>query len=150
MKRVIAFLALALTGVTIYGFVSQTNLSKEENVQPSLTTIAVRVHNMDAMVAFYTEAFGAKFREVDTFGIKSQFGEMAGITLKLVPLRDSADFEGYGSHQPGFVVENVEAVIEIAKKHGGRQEGELIQENGRVHGAVRDPDGNTIELYQSE
>jgi catechol 2,3-dioxygenase-like lactoylglutathione lyase family enzyme len=41
----------------------------------------------------------------------------------------------------------VEAVIAIAQKHGGRQEGQLIRVDGKIQAALRDPDGNTIELY---
>lgn len=102
---------------------------------------------MDAMVDFYSEAFGARFRAVDTMGLASQFGDLGDLTLKLVPLRDGVDFEGYPSHQLGFEVADVETVIAIANRHGGRQEGEILRDGDRVHGAVRDPDGNTIELY---
>ncbi len=114
-----------------------------------LTTVALRVHHMDKMVAFYTEAFGGEFREVDTFGLASQFGEVAGITLKLVPIRESVDFEEFPSHQLGFEVEDVQEIIKLATSLGGRQEGALHNNNGNLHAAVRDPDGNTIELYQA-
>lgn len=114
---------------------------------PSISSIAIRVHNMDAMLTFYAEAFQVQFREVDTYGIRSQFGEMDGLTLKLVPIRESDDFKGFPVHQPGFTVPDVEAVIALAHKHGGRQEGKLIQVDGKLQAAIRDPDGNTIELY---
>ena len=114
---------------------------------PSISSIAIRVHNMDAMLAFYTAAFQVQFREVGTYGIRSQFGEMDGLTLKLVPIRESDDFKGFPVHQPGFTVPDVEAVIALAQKHGGRQEGKLIQVDGKLQAAIRDPDGNTIELY---
>ena len=73
--------------------------------------------------------------------------EYAGITLKLVPLRNAVDFENYPFLQLGFIVPDVEAVISLALQHGGRQEGELLRSEGSVHAAIRDPDGNTIELY---
>lgn len=114
---------------------------------PTISSLALRVHNMDAMLAFYSEAFHVQFREVDTYGIRSQFGEVNGITLKFVPIRDEADFKGYPIHQPGFVVADVEAVIALAIQHGGRQEGQTIRVDGKVQAAIRDPDGNTIELY---
>lgn len=114
---------------------------------PSLSSIAIRVSNLEAMVDFYSEAFQVEFREVDTYGIHSQFGELDGVTLKFVPIRDDSDFKGYPVHQPGFVVRDVEAVIDLALKHGGRQEGKVIQRDGKIQAAVRDPDGNTIELY---
>jgi len=117
---------------------------------PTISSIALRVHNMDAMLAFYSEAFQVQFREVDTYGIRSQFGEVAGITLKFVPIRDDVDFAGYPVHQPGFVVPDVEAVIAIALKQGGRQEGQTLRVDEKTQAAVRDPDGNTIELYAEE
>ena len=114
---------------------------------PSISSIAFRVYNMDAMLAFYSEAFQVQFHEVDTYGIRSQFGDMDGITLKFVPIRDEADFEKFPVHQPGFIVADVEAVVALALKHGGRQEGQTIRSGGKLQAAVRDPDGNTIELY---
>jgi catechol 2,3-dioxygenase-like lactoylglutathione lyase family enzyme len=114
---------------------------------PTISSLAIRVSNTDAMLAFYSEAFGIEFRQVDTYGIPSQFGELDGVTLKFVPIRDDSDFKGYPVHQPGFVVPDVEAVIALAIRHGGRQEGRTIHAAGQVQAAVRDPDGNTIELY---
>jgi len=116
----------------------------------SVSSIAIRVYNLDAMVHFYSQAFGVQFREVDTYGIHSQFGEVGGITLKFVPIRDSDDFRGFPVHQPGFVVPDVDAVVALALEHGGRQEGQIIRRDGQVQAAVRDPDGNTIELYSEK
>ena len=116
----------------------------------SVSSIAIRVYNTDAMVSFYSRAFGVQFREVDTYGIRSQFGEVGDITLKFVPIRDSDDFKGFPVHQPGFVVPDVEAVVTLALEHGGRQEGQIIRRDGQVQAAVRDPDGNTIELYSEK
>ena len=114
-----------------------------------LRSVAMRVHHMDAMLAFYTEAFGIQFEEVMTGPFTSQFGEVDGLMLKFVPIRNDVDFEEYAVHQLGFSVSNVESVIEIAILHGGRQEGEIIVKDDGKHAAVRDPDGNTIELYSS-
>ena len=114
---------------------------------PTISSLAIRVSNMKAMLAFYSEAFHVQFREVDTYGIRSQFGEVNGVTLKFVPIRDEADFKGYPIHQPGFVIPDVEAVVALAIQHGGRQEGRTIQVDGKIQAAIRDPDGNTIELY---
>jgi catechol 2,3-dioxygenase-like lactoylglutathione lyase family enzyme len=47
------------------------------------------------------------------------------------------------------VVTDVEAVIDLALKHGGRQEGQTVRAEGKTQAAVRDPDGNTIELYSA-
>jgi catechol 2,3-dioxygenase-like lactoylglutathione lyase family enzyme len=102
------------------------------------------------MVSFYSEASDIRFREVETFGLRCQFGEIDGITFKLVPLRDTVDFEGYPLHQLGFHVPDVAAVVDLAQRHGGRAEGDIRREGETTHAAVRDPDGNTIELYAGQ
>jgi catechol 2,3-dioxygenase-like lactoylglutathione lyase family enzyme len=112
-----------------------------------LTTVAYRVHKQEAMVAFYSQAFGAKFREVQTGAIRSQFGELPGLTLKFVPIRAAVDFEEFPVHQLGFEVANVERVMALAVKHGGRVQDAPTRTGNRTHASVRDPDGNTIELY---
>ena len=113
---------------------------------PHLASVALRVHKADAMRAFYAEAFGASFEAVDVGPFQCQFGQIGGLTLKLVPLRDGADFEAYPLHQLGFAVDDVDRVIALAEQHGGRVEGEVNRQGDRVHACVRDPDGNTVEL----
>jgi catechol 2,3-dioxygenase-like lactoylglutathione lyase family enzyme len=120
---------------------------KSEKSISQLRSVAMRVHNMEAMLAFYTEAFSIQFEEVMTGPLKSQFGEVDGFTLKFVPIRDEIDFDGYAVHQLGFSVSDVEGVIALAIQHGGRPEGEVIVREDGTHAAVRDPDGNTVELY---
>jgi len=112
-----------------------------------MQSVAMRVLHMQAMLAFYSEAFGIEFREVMTGPFQSQFGEVEGLTLKFVPIRDKVDFDGYAVHQLGFSVPDIERVISLAIQHGGRQEGEVIVNENGTNAAVRDPDGNTIELY---
>lgn len=112
-----------------------------------LSSIAVQVHHLQAMVNFYTEAFGIQFQQVDTGGLLSQFGNLNGMTIKFVPIREQADFENFPSHQLGFVVPDIEPVISLAVKYGGCQEGKIFRDGQRIRAAVRDPDGNSIELY---
>jgi catechol 2,3-dioxygenase-like lactoylglutathione lyase family enzyme len=114
----------------------------------SLSTVAIRVHRLDAMVAFYSQAFGFEFQPQMTRGIQSQFGQLGAFTLKLVPLRDSVEFEDFPSHQLGFEVASVDCVLALAEQYGGRQEGSFLEQEGRRQGAVRDPDGNTVEIYE--
>jgi predicted enzyme related to lactoylglutathione lyase len=102
------------------------------------------------MVAFYREAFGLEFGEGDTGGdLRSQVGELGGLTLKFVPIRDGVDFEGFPIHQLGVEVPDVEPVLSAAEKHGGRVLKPPRRKDGRVVASVRDPDGNTLELYQN-
>jgi len=98
-------------------------------MDPRLSSVAIRVHHLDSMVRFYSLAFGVHFHEVETFGIQSRFGDLHGLTLKFVPIRESVDFEGYPLHQLGFTVEDADATIRAAEACGGRLEGE-IQRDG--------------------
>ena len=125
--------------------------SPEDSVKTSsmLSSLALQVHYLQAMVDFYTEAFGIQFQQVNTAGFLSQFGTFNGLTIKFVPIRESADFENFPSHQLGFTVPDVEHVISLAQKYGGRQEGEIFRDGSCVQAAVRDPDGNSIELYST-
>jgi catechol 2,3-dioxygenase-like lactoylglutathione lyase family enzyme/uncharacterized protein YciI len=134
---------------TVFWILVGASAGEPEAAQPELQSIAIRTANTDAMVAFYSEAFDGKFRPVPLGELKCQFGTVLGMTMKLVPLREKADFEGYPTHQLGFAVADVDAVIALARKHGGKLEGEVLRQGGRVHASVRDPDGNTIELYRN-
>ena len=149
-KTIVMVCVLTSTSIIVSGCGSiDVDRNGETRTSESrLTTMALRVHRMDAMVRFYSEAFGAKFREVKTGKLGSRFGRVGNIQIKLVPLRPSTDFVGYPSHQPGFIVDDVRRVIALAERYGGRQEGDMQLLDGQRHGAVRDPDGNTIELYE--
>ncbi|HUF35037.1 MAG TPA: VOC family protein [Gemmatimonadales bacterium] len=112
------------------------------------TTLAYRVHHMPAMFAFYRDAFGVEFREVDTGGgLRSQFGALGGLTLKFVPIREGADFEDFPIHQLGLEVPDMDVVLAAVRRHGGRVQDAPRRREGRLRAAVRDPDGNTLELY---
>lgn len=100
------------------------------------------------MVAFYSEAFGVEFREVVTRGVPAMFGQFDGVTLKFVDLGDGQADQGMVQiHQLGLAVPDVDGVIELAIEHGGDLMGEPLRNGDRVHAAIRDPDGNSVELY---
>ncbi|MHC5028478.1 MAG: VOC family protein [Planctomycetota bacterium] len=114
---------------------------------PEIDSVAIQVCDMAAMVGFYIEAFGADLEEIDVGGPEAWFGRIGGVMFKLVAVRELPEFEGFPHHQLGFVVPDVEAVVDIAERWGGRQASDVVRrEDGEIHGVVRDPDGNTIEL----
>jgi len=128
-------------------WVSSLAMAKRYLEQVMISSLAIRCHHLEKMIAFYAEAFGAGFRRVEVGGMTCHFGRAGALTIKLVPGRDSADFSGYPFHQVGIEVDDVDRVIEIAIRHGGAAEGAVTRGDQGVHGCVRDPDGNTIELY---
>jgi hypothetical protein len=130
-------LAVCLTAI-------QAQEAPRSDVAP-VRSVAIRCKNIENMRKFYAEAFGARFRPVQAGSLQCWFGDVNGMTLKLVPLREKADFDGYPMHQLGFGVADVAAAVKLAVDCGGRLEGEANDE----HCSVRDPDGNTIELYRA-
>lgn len=126
---------------------ADTARASDERSGPAVSSVAIRVFQLDAMRAFYTRAFDITFHPVETGSVTSLFGQLGDITIKLVPIRNETDFENFGEVQLGVEVPDVRAVIDLAEEYGGRQEGSISRGGGRVHGAVRDPDGNSIELY---
>ena len=115
---------------------------------PRLVSVALRVADLEAMTAFYREALGVVFEEADAHGQPYRTGRFDDVELKLVPIRDAPDFEGFLVTQLGFEVEDIEAVLALAIENGGHRMGPAERAGDRLHAAFRDPDGNTIELYQ--
>lgn len=114
-----------------------------------LASVAVRVADLEAMTAFYREAFGVAFEDAEVDGLVYRTGQIGTVEVKLVPIRDAPDFDGVGIVQVGFAVPDVEAAVARAVARGGqRMDGDVRNAEGTiVHAAIRDPDGNTIELY---
>ena len=113
-----------------------------------LESVAIKCAELDKMLEFYTRAFGGEFKAVDIGGMTCHFGQVAGLTFKLVPGRESTEFKEYPHHQLGFEVDDIDAVITIAKECGGTLESEKVTQGDVTTGSVRDPDGNTLELSQ--
>lgn len=138
---------MVLGGLLIFMWVRWTAV--DPGATPAaLSSVALRVHNADALESFYVEAFGAEFRTVTTGAVSSRFGELSGVTLKFVPIRGDADFDGFPVHQLGFEVDDLDAVVQAALRHGGRIEDPARVIDGRRVAAIRDPDGNTVELIE--
>lgn len=117
--------------------------------RPAVTSVAIRVHHLEQMERFYSEAFGVRFRTVQTGPFTSRFGELDGVLLKLVPIRDRDDFTGFPVLQMGLAVDDIRQVVLVAVKHGGRIQDTMMVAGDSVLAAVRDPDGNTLELSQA-
>jgi hypothetical protein len=52
-----------------------------------LASVAIRVHDLTAMAAFYEGTFAARLAPTQVGPLACRFGPVGGVTLKLVPLR---------------------------------------------------------------
>jgi catechol 2,3-dioxygenase-like lactoylglutathione lyase family enzyme len=116
--------------------------------RPEITTVAYRVHRMPEMLAFYRDAFGVEFSAAEVGpGLEARRGGLGGLTLLFVPIREDVDFEGFPVHQLGIQVPDVDTVLAAARRHGGRVQDAPHRMEGRLTASLRDPDGNTLEVY---
>ena len=100
---------------------------------PTLSTLAIQANRVDSMAAFYPQAFGFQFRNVDVHGLPCRFGERNGLELKLVPIRSSPDFDSFPIHQLGIEVDRIADVIALAERLGGRVQDPPIRDGDRLH-----------------
>ena len=126
---------------------SASDASSEWSGSAYLSSMAILVYRVEAMVDFYQEAFGIVFTEKRVGDLTAYFGVLDGIVFKLVPLAGERDADEFPTHQLGFEVEDVDVTCELALKYGGSILQEPIQRLDQLHAAIRDPDGNSIELY---
>lgn len=128
---------------------ARRNLRSGINAEPEAArclSVALRTFRMEAMLAFYHEAFGFAFEARQIGPLEAQFGRLHGFTLKLVPLSNAQERDERPSHQLGFWVPDPEAVLALSEKYGGGAFGPERVHDGKRHLAVLDPDGNPIEV----
>lgn len=112
-----------------------------------MISLALRVHDMPAMIGFYGELLGITFEAAPFEGVEVMESRTGAFVLRFAALREEEDFDGFPVHQPGFAVDDVARAIRVAVAHGGEVEGEPIRSDGEiVLAALRDPDGNTLEV----
>lgn len=113
---------------------------------PSLGDINVFCTDIDRSVAFYRDALGLAEVEREGGAVRLSLG---GLGLLLLPFarraRDSADYESEASISFDVIVDDVAATVGRLEDAGGIR----LQELGSGLGwAVRDPDGNVIEVLR--
>jgi predicted enzyme related to lactoylglutathione lyase len=129
--------------------VSVLSNARAESVEGvSIDKVTIAVTHPEEMAAFYSKTFGAELKSSDMQGMKFFSGKLGNIELLLCPKEVAGIKANENTIQLRFVVKDVDAAVKSALKNGGSKIGE-IQTTGNIKGgAVRDPDGNSIELVQ--
>jgi predicted enzyme related to lactoylglutathione lyase len=112
-----------------------------------LRSMTLRVYRMEAMVAFYQEAFGVSMEEKRLETGQAWYGWLGEVMLCFIPLASETEPDEYPALQLGLEVEDVDAALELCLKYGGIIIQEPIQRLDEVYAVLRDPDGNALELY---
>jgi predicted enzyme related to lactoylglutathione lyase len=108
--------------------------------------ITLATTRMAAMVRFYNDVFHARMKEVDIGGVTMQLGHIAGIELLLCPNDVSKVKADLNRHMLRVRVGDFDAAVRRVQGSGGSLDAAPVSMSGERVVAVRDPDGNTIEL----
>ncbi len=115
-----------------------------------LDNISLAAENLEEMVVFYNAVFDAGLRQTQPVpGIKAFTGEIAGTEFMLVPNTLVKIQAQQSRHQLQYIVADVEKTIETAIANGGSPLDEAGERDGKITGAVYDPDGNALVFVQN-
>jgi predicted enzyme related to lactoylglutathione lyase len=132
----LAFLAIAQSGAA----------AAQSRDDYQLARVTVATTRMSAMVRFYNDVFHARMKEVDIGGVTMQLGYVAGIELLLCPNDVSKVQADLNRHMLRVRVGDFDAALKRVRGSGGTVDATPVVMSGERVVAIRDPDGNTIEL----
>lgn len=107
--------------------------------------ITIAVGSMDAMVEFYTKTFGAVLEPAGPM----RRGRMGSLQLLFCPKEVAGVTAEQNTIQLRFVVGDLNATVRRASESGGCEIGERKTLGTARLAAIRDPDGNSIELIET-
>lgn len=116
---------------------------------PALRGLTLAVHDFAAMRDFYSAICGIEWEEISLApGANILRAQWGGLTIQLCPAAVAGVTASDFRHQLRFAVPDLAAALAAGKANGGRLHGELIETDEMRLAAMRDPDGNTLELIE--
>jgi predicted enzyme related to lactoylglutathione lyase len=110
--------------------------------------ITIAVENVVPTTDFYSKTFDIDLQEIDCGNFSMYVGMMADIQLLFCPKAIAGVTANESTIQLRFVVADIECTITSCIESGGEVIDELHIENKTKTVALRDPDGNSIEVVQ--
>lgn len=114
----------------------------------TVSGLAIQVCDLEGMKAFYKALLGADFRHQRLESVEVWRAVAGGLEITLAPWRSRQDFEEFPIHQLRITVCDLERALAAALDAGGRLFQPPHDKDGAPRAAVRDVDGNTLELVQ--
>lgn len=115
-----------------------------------MTQITLAVTKMPEMKKFYEGVFEMRLQPVEMYGMRLYQGQLESLSLLLCPNEIAQARAEQNRHQPRFSVDDIVLLMQRAVANGGTKLNEITDQSGGKIGAVRDPDGNSIEFVQTE
>jgi predicted enzyme related to lactoylglutathione lyase len=110
--------------------------------------ITIAVADLAKMKGFYGRALGIEFTDIDMQGAKLAVAKLGALEILLCPKQLAGITATENTVQLRFVVADVKAAHAAAVAAGGASIAEPQDGGGRLTSAVRDPDGNSLELIE--
>jgi len=110
--------------------------------------ITIAIENIKDTIEFYSGTFDLELTEIDCGDFKMYTGAINGIQLLFCPKSIAGVTATENTIQLRFVVANIESTIEQGINLGGTILNNIQDDNGIRTAALRDPDGNSIEIVQ--
>ncbi len=111
--------------------------------------ITLAVRKGEAMAAFYGALLDTDFVPFEVAGHKLYSGKRDGVEWLLCPRELAGIGDGSNTIQLRIVVDDLRAAHAKGLSHGGEELNAPAEQEGRLFSALRDPDGNSLELVQA-
>lgn len=113
-----------------------------------LAEIFIATTDVEAMFRFYKMALDITLNKIDAGEFEYYRGSLGGIGLSLMPNTVAKVGAKENKHELKFKVTDLTQVLSNVVGFGGLQESEPTDEGDRISVHVRDPDGNSLEIFQ--
>jgi len=110
--------------------------------------ITIAIEKIIETIVFYKETFNLDLNEIDCGDFEMFVGKLDNIQILFCPKNIAGITATENTVQLRFVVEDIDIVMEKGLQFGGSKLNEIKEQNGVKTSALRDPDGNSIEIIQ--
>ena len=124
--------------------------SAAPSTDPTLVRIVLAANDTDACARFYTALLGIELEAAPVGDLKFFDGRLGSLALRIFPASIAGIEAKDNRHQLGFRVADLRGTLARALAAGGTMdEGwEVVPMQKGLTVALRDPDGNSIELFE--
>ncbi len=110
--------------------------------------MTIAITNMERMLEFYSKVFDIDFSEKEMYNSKLYSGHWGGLDLLFCPAEIAGNTAIQNRHQFDIIVSDLEAIIEVATKYGGKTMGGIVENEDIRNVGIYDPDKNSILFKQ--
>ena len=110
--------------------------------------LTIAITNMKQMLDFYSNVFNVKFEAKKMYGTTLYTGVWGGLNLLFCPAEIAGNTAIQNRHQFDITVPDLQSIIGLATKHGGKLMGEIAEDRHSRSIGIYDPDNNSITFKQ--